>query len=161
MWPLIRLFWLIEHMVTSAPRLDCFAPMKSSSVIFSKLNWTQFFSSFSDSTFRGSGGSSSSSGSTSGLGSSSMSSTPGKSGPSSSPAKSDSRQHDDSEESGVGHEEEEEIQQLLIELLSNIKTPKVSWKSCSRIDLNLLLYWLVLTRIVSKLFLSVANDRRT
>ena len=160
MWPLIRLFWLIEHLVTSAPRLDCFAPMKSSSVIFSKLNWTQFFSSFSDSTFRGSGGSSSS-GSTSGLGSSSMSSTPGKSGPSSSPAKSDSRQHDDSEESGVGHEEEEEIQQLLIELLSNIKTPKVSWKSCSRIDLNLLLYWLVLTRIVSKLFLSVANDRRT
>jgi hypothetical protein len=73
--------------------------------------------------FRSSG--SSSSGSTSGLGNSSIGSTPGKVA-GSSPAKSDSRQHDDSEESGVGHEEEEEIQQLLIELLSNIKTPKVS-----------------------------------
>ena len=36
------------------------------------------------------------------------------------------RQQEDSEESGVGHEEEEEIQQLIIELLSNISTPKVS-----------------------------------
>jgi hypothetical protein len=72
-------------------------------------------------TFRSSG-SSGSGGSTSGLGSSST----GKNGPGSSQAKSDSRQNDDSEESGVGHEEEEEIQQLLIELLSNIKTPKVS-----------------------------------
>ena len=73
-----------------------------------------------------SGGSNSSGSTTSGLGNTSMGSTPGKNGPGSSPAKPDSRQNDDSEESGVGHEEEEEIQQLLIELLSNIKTPKVS-----------------------------------
>ena len=33
--------------------------------------------------------------------------------------------HDDSEESGVGHEEEDEINQLLVELLSNIRTPRV------------------------------------
>ena len=33
---------------------------------------------------------------------------------------------DDSEESGVGHEEDEEVQQLIIELLSNITTPRVS-----------------------------------
>lgn len=33
--------------------------------------------------------------------------------------------HDDSEESGVGHEEEEEMQQLLVELLSNMRTPRV------------------------------------
>ena len=33
---------------------------------------------------------------------------------------------DDSEESGVGHEEDEEMQQLLVELLSLIRTPKVS-----------------------------------
>ena len=32
---------------------------------------------------------------------------------------------DDSEESGVGHEEDEEMQQLLVELLSLIRTPKV------------------------------------
>ena len=38
------------------------------------------------------------------------------------------RQQEDSEESGVGHEEEEEIQQLLLELLSNIRTPKVRIK---------------------------------
>eukprot|EP00095_Tigriopus_kingsejongensis_P003703 maker-scaffold382_size189932-snap-gene-0.26 protein:Tk03703 transcript:maker-scaffold382_size189932-snap-gene-0.26-mRNA-1 annotation:"fibronectin type-iii domain-containing protein 3a" len=38
----------------------------------------------------------------------------------------DQSRHEDSEESGVGHEEEEEIQQLLEELLSNIRTPKVS-----------------------------------
>jgi hypothetical protein len=34
--------------------------------------------------------------------------------------------HDDSEESGVGHEEEEEMQQILVEFLSNITTPKVN-----------------------------------
>ena len=33
---------------------------------------------------------------------------------------------DDSEESGVGHEEDEEVQQLIVELLSNITTPRVS-----------------------------------
>ena len=33
--------------------------------------------------------------------------------------------HDDSEESGVGHEEEDEMNQLLVELLSNIRTPRV------------------------------------
>lgn len=41
-------------------------------------------------------------------------------------SKSDSRTQDDSEESGVGHEDDEEMQQLLVELLSNIRTPKVS-----------------------------------
>ena len=35
---------------------------------------------------------------------------------------------DDSEESGVGHEEDEEMQQLLVELLSLIRTPKVILK---------------------------------
>ena len=39
----------------------------------------------------------------------------------------DPARHDDSEESGVGHEEDEEMQQLLLELLSNTRTPKVSW----------------------------------
>ena len=34
---------------------------------------------------------------------------------------------DDSEESGVGHEEDEEMQQLLVELLSLIRTPKVKY----------------------------------
>ena len=37
----------------------------------------------------------------------------------------DLSRHEDSEESGVGHEEEEEIQQLIIELLSNMRTPRV------------------------------------
>ena len=36
---------------------------------------------------------------------------------------------DDSEESGVGHEEDEEMQQLLVELLSLIRTPKVKIQS--------------------------------
>ena len=37
----------------------------------------------------------------------------------------DPSRHEDSEESGVGHEEEEEIQQLIVELLSNMRTPRV------------------------------------
>ena len=39
--------------------------------------------------------------------------------------------HDDSEESGVGHEEEDEINQLLVELLSNIRTPRVCNVLCN------------------------------
>ena len=57
-------------------------------------------------------GSSSSSNNTVGMGSGNRVKTP--------------RSHqDDSEESGVGHEEDEEMQQLLVELLSLIRTPKV------------------------------------
>ncbi|XP_059082249.1 fibronectin type-III domain-containing protein 3A-like isoform X2 [Tigriopus californicus] len=48
----------------------------------------------------------------------------------------DQSRHEDSEESGVGHEEEEEIQQLLVELLSNVRTPKVSDINARSVLLN-------------------------
>ena len=49
----------------------------------------------------------------------------------------DPARHEDSEESGVGHEEDEEMQQLLLELLSNMRTPKVHvqfWEKKSKMD---------------------------
>lgn len=59
----------------------------------------------------------------SGIGSSSSSTSGGANNPNR--VKTPRSHQDDSEESGVGHEEDEEMQQLLVELLSLIRTPKV------------------------------------